>query len=284
MIGQLDLVSTSARGICLWLGLAASLCCWVATAWGVEVVAHRGASHLAPENTLASVELGWQKGADAVEIDVWLTEDGRIVALHDETTKRTAGRDWKVAERTFRELRTLDAGSWKDAAYAGERIPSLEEILATVPDGKRLFIEVKCSTAILPELERVLKASGRLPDQTVIISFDFALAKEAKRCMPDRPVLWIHGRSPKRDEKTGRVSARPEELIEKCRQAGLDGLDVNHESELTPEIVQRMHALGLELHVWTVNSPQEARRLIELGVDGITTDRPGWLRRELGTR
>ena len=252
----------------------------------VEIIAHRGASHSAPENTLAAVNLAWQRGADAVEIDIWMTKDGRIVALHDETTKRTTGGDWNVTERTLRELRSLDAGSWKGKAWAGEKIPTLEEILATVPDGKCLFIEVKENkrkARIVPELERVLSASGKRPAQTVVISFDFQIVAAAKARMPELPVYWIQGTSPSRNEKTGAVVEPPVELIERCRRAGLDGLDLKHDSKLTKEVVDAMHRLGLELYVWTVNSPEDAERLIALGVDGITTDRPGWLRRQLKT-
>jgi glycerophosphoryl diester phosphodiesterase len=249
----------------------------------VEVIAHRGASRLAPENTLAAVTLAWQRGADAVEIDVWLTADGRIVALHDETTERTTGEPGKVAERTLAELRALDAGSWKGAVFAGERIPTLEEILATVPDGKRLFIEVKCKAEILPELDRVLRTSGKEPAQTVVISFDFDTLRKAKSRMPDLAVYWIQGTSPSRNRETGAVVAPPDALIEKCRRAGLDGLNLKYDSRLTREIVAAMHRLGLPLYVWTVNTPEDARRLIAMGVDGITTDRPGWLRQRLQT-
>ena len=251
--------------------------------YSVEIIAHRGASHTAPENTLSAVNLAWQRGTDAVEIDIWLTGDGRIVALHDKNTERTTGESWQVAERTLDELQSLDAGSWKDAAFAGERIPTLDEILATVPDGKRLFIEIKSKAEILPELERVLTASGKQPNQTVIISFDFDTVRTAKSRMPKLPGYWIQGTSPSRNEKTGAVVAPPDELIEKCRGAGLDGLDLKYDSELTCEIVESMHRLGLGLYVWTVNEPEDARRLIALGVDGITTDRPGWLRGQLQT-
>lgn len=252
-------------------------------AFGVEIVAHRGASYSAPENTLASVRLAWQRNADAVEIDVYLTADGRIVALHDATTKRTTGKDWKVADRTLAELKTLDAGVWKGAAWAGEKIPTLQEILATVPDGKRLFIEIKCGPQILPELERVLKASGKQPAQTVVISFDLATVRAVKGTMPLLPVYWIRPTSPRRDKKTGQIVDRLDDLIETCRKSGLDGLDLAHDSQLTKELIARIHGLGLEMHVWTVNSPDDARKLIALGVDGITTDRPGWLREQLQT-
>ena len=94
----------------------------------VEIIAHRGASHLAPETTLASVMLGWQKNAD-VEIDVHLTKDNRIVVIHDETTKSTAEVELKVSETTAKELRQLDVGKYKGKEFAGEPIPFLEEVL-----------------------------------------------------------------------------------------------------------------------------------------------------------
>ena len=103
----------------------------------VEIIAHRGASYLAPENTMASVMLGWEKGAD-VEIDVYLTKDNKIVAIHDETTERTAGTDVNVAESTSEELRKLDVGSFKSEEYAGEQIPFLADIVKTIPPGRKL--------------------------------------------------------------------------------------------------------------------------------------------------
>ncbi|MEW6306614.1 MAG: glycerophosphodiester phosphodiesterase family protein, partial [Verrucomicrobiota bacterium] len=109
-----------------------------ATSGAVEIIAHRGASYDAPENTMASVKLGWKQKADGVEIDIWLTKDGKIILLHDENTKRTTGVDKKVHEQTFDELRRQDAGSWKDPKFKGEKLPTLDEVLKTVPKGKRL--------------------------------------------------------------------------------------------------------------------------------------------------
>jgi glycerophosphoryl diester phosphodiesterase len=256
----------------------------------VEIIAHRGASHDAPENTLAAASLAWAQEADAVEIDVWLTKDGHIVAIHDATTKRTTGRDLVVAESTLAELRALDAGSWKGPAWAGEKIPTLEEIVATVPRDKRLFIEIKCKTEILPELERVLKASGKKPDQTAVISFDLETLKAVKARMPELKVYWVHGTSPRRDEKTGlpirdektgQLVDPPEQLIETCRRAGLDGLDLAGDSRLTRNIVEQMNRLGLGLYVWTIDRPEHAQTLGDMGVNGITTNRPGWLAGQL---
>src|SRR5689334_354029 len=107
------------------------------------VVAHRGASHEAPENTLAAFRLAWEQGADAIEGDFYLTRDREIVCIHDDNTKRTSGEDLSVAASTLAQLRRLDVGRWKDPKWKGERIPTLTEVLATIPAGKRIFIEIK---------------------------------------------------------------------------------------------------------------------------------------------
>src|SRR6266704_983821 len=110
----------------------------------MQIIAHRGASYDAPENTLPAIKLAWEQGADAVEIDVHLSRDGRIAVIHDESTRKTGGVNKKVCDQAWSELQKLDVGCWKDRNWAGTCIPSLEEVLATVPQGKRLFIEVKC--------------------------------------------------------------------------------------------------------------------------------------------
>tara|TARA_B100000745_G_C19782764_1_gene256469 strand:- start:6 stop:407 length:402 start_codon:yes stop_codon:yes gene_type:complete len=118
------------------LGCAmASIFCQMATAGDVEIIAHRGASHDAPENTLESVKLGWAQGADAVEVDVYLSKDGHIVVHHDSDTKKLAGVDRKVVDQTLAELRQLDVGAWKGPKWKGVRIPELDDVLATIPEG-----------------------------------------------------------------------------------------------------------------------------------------------------
>src|SRR5262245_12288077 len=107
------------------------------------IVAHRGASADAPENTVAAFKLGFEQGADYAETDLRLSKDGQIVLIHDDNTKRTAGLDKKVREQTLEELRRLDAGSFKGEKWKGEPIPTLEEGLATVPKGKGIFLELK---------------------------------------------------------------------------------------------------------------------------------------------
>jgi len=145
--------------------------CQGVVAVDVEIIAHRGASHDAPENTLESVKLGWEQGADAVEIDVYLSKDGYIVVHHDGTTKKLAGVDRNVVDQTLAELQQLDVGAWKGDKWKGVRIPKLADVLATIPEGRRLFVEVKCGPEIVPDLAKAFKRSGKKPKQLVVISF-----------------------------------------------------------------------------------------------------------------
>src|SRR5258706_1541868 len=131
----------------------------------MQIIGHRGASLDAPENPLAEVRLAWQQQADAVEVDVHLSRDGKIVVIHDPNTRKLAGVNRKVARQTLAELRALDVGRRRGAAWIGERIPTLEEVLAAVPRSKRLFIEIKCGPEIAPELSRVLSRSDCRPEQ-----------------------------------------------------------------------------------------------------------------------
>ncbi len=243
----------------------------------VAYIAHRGASHLAPENTVASANLAWEKKADAVEIDVYLSQDGKIVVIHDGTTKRTGGTELKVAASTAQQLRQLDVGSFKDAAYAGERIPLLEEVIATVPPQRKLFVEIKCGPDVLAPLQKMIEQSGKC-DQIVIIAFDFETVKASKKRMPDIPTYWLVGT--RKDKETETWIPHSTKLVDDLAGTGLDGLNV-HWAGVTEEFAKAVHDAGLGLYVWTVNDPVEAARLAKLGVQGITTDRPGWLRGQL---
>jgi glycerophosphoryl diester phosphodiesterase len=232
----------------------------------VEIIAHRGASFDAPENTLAAFRLAWQQCADAVECDVRLTRDGHLVVIHDANTRRIAGADRPVAAQTLDDLRRLDVGS-------GERIPTLAEVLATVPDGKRVYVEVKAGPEAVPELDRVLAAGGLHPRQTVVISFSAEVVAAAKAARPDVPAYWVV-------ELTGRTTAA--ELIGTARAVGADGLDLSADpAVLDAAFASAVRAAGLKLCVWTVNDADLARAMIDVGVGAITTDRPGWLRDRL---
>ena len=151
-------------------GLGCTLAfCQQLTADDVEIVAHRGASYDAPENTLESVKLGWEQGADAVEVDVYLSKDGYIVVHHDSDTKKTAGVNRKVVDQTLAELQQLDVGARKGAKWNGVRIPELDDVLVTIPEGKRMFVEVKCGPEIIPSLAKAFEKSGKKAEQLVVI-------------------------------------------------------------------------------------------------------------------
>lgn len=245
----------------------------------VEIIAHRGASGDAPENTMAAFRLGWEHG-DANELDIHLTQDGQIVVLHDATTRRTAGLDKPVAQQTLAELRALDAGSWKGAAWAGEKIPTLKEVLDALPEKKRLYIEVKCGPEVLPELQRTIGAAAPKAAQLAIIGFSRETMVQAKKLLPKIPVYWIVPSKP--DPKTNRAPDL-DDLIATCRAGGLDGLDLHHGFPIDAAFVAKVRAAGLKLLTWTVDDPETARKHAAAGVDGITTDRPALLRRMLST-
>lgn len=246
----------------------------VASASAVEIIAHRGASHDAPENTMASFRLAWEQKADAIELDIYLTSDGRIAVIHDPTTKRTAGLDKKISEQTFDELRSLDAGSWRGPQWRAEKIPSLAEVLASMPEGKQVFIEIKCGPEVLPELAKVIGAAPCKPSQIVFIGFNYDTMRQAKALLPQIEMQWIV--QPGKD--SGGLEPSIDSLIEKATTAKLDGLDLSSGFAIDSAFVARVHAAKLKLNVWTVDSPGDARRFREAGVDAITTNRPALLR------
>lgn len=242
------------------------------------IVAHRGASAQAPENTLPAFHLAWEKGADAIEGDFFLTRDGRIVCLHDPVTERSNGPKLDVANAALDELRALDVGSWKGEDYRGTPIPTFEEVLATVPEGKRFYIEIKCGPEILPVLEKSLETSTLDRDQFVIISFHPDVIREAKKRFPDIKACWLRGFSD--DEKNGFRDPWPE-IRATLRHTRADGFSCAHCRLVDSELIGKVRDLGLEFHVWTVNQVDDAKRLRDLGVDSITTDVPGVLLKAL---
>ncbi|HUU01938.1 MAG TPA: glycerophosphodiester phosphodiesterase [Myxococcota bacterium] len=244
----------------------------------MEIVGHRGAAYLAPENTLQSVKLAYELGADAAEIDVQLTRDGRIVVIHDPTTGRTAGQDLDVAKSTAAELRRLDVGVFKGARYKGAKIPFLEEILADVPDGKKLLVEVKCGVEIVPLLIKTLERSGKI-DRVIVISFHFEVVVEVKRIRPKLPVLWLV--TSDKDKKSGSYRPYDPAIITRARGANLSGLGLRHDG-LAKDFAQSATKAGLLLFAWTVDDPSEARRLRTLGIDALISNRPGRIREQLG--
>ena len=243
------------------------------------IIGHRGASHSAPENTLAAFKLAWTEGADGIEADFRLSGDGRIVCLHDDSTGRTAGKNLTVAVSTLAELRRLDVGGWFGAAWEGEPIPTLAEILATLPRGKKLFIELKSGPEIAAPLAQELLQSGVAPDQLRLLSFSAPLLTEVKALLPGYRTCWL---TDYRLDKL-RVGWRPsrEEVLATLRQSGVNGLASRGRKILDEQFVADLRREGYEIHVWTVDAGATASRFAQLGVDSIMTNRPGWLRQQL---
>lgn len=248
-----------------------------------EFVAHRGASHLAPENTLASIRLAWEMDADAVEIDIFLISGGDLVLKHDPTLERITGEEGRVEEHTLEELRELDYGAWKGPQWEGEPIPTLDEALATLPEGKRLVVEVKSGTDTVEPMLEAFDRSGHPMHQIVVIAFSYEVAARAKQLRPHLTVYWLEGFS--QDEETGEWSPSMEEVVERALEAGLDGVNLRWVGPARDEdAVALIREAGLGFYIWTVNDVDDAQEAIELGVDGITTDRPAWLKGQLLSR
>lgn len=247
--------------------------------YGQLIVAHRGSSHTAPENTLAAFRLAWQEGADAIEGDFYLTKDGEIVCLHDKNTKRTAPGQTvlDVAKSTLAELRGLDVGSWKDKRYAGEKIPTLQEVLKTIPPQKKIFIEVKCGPDITPILKRQLEASDLKPEQITIICFDAKVVRECRSAMPQYKANWLT--SYKRSKERGVWRPDTDEVVKTVQKSGATGLGTQGNTEVIDErFVDILQEAGIELHVWTINDAKQARYFSGLEFESITTDKPAEIR------
>ncbi|AXA35719.1 MAG: glycerophosphodiester phosphodiesterase [Candidatus Hydrogenedentota bacterium] len=258
----------------LLIGCVTAVVIFSVTAWGkgseMMIIAHRGASRECPENTLAAVKRAWEIGADAVEIDVHLSADRKLVVIHDSTTSRTTGRDYVVSETLSSVLCSLDAGAWKGASFRGEKVPLLEEVLATVPKGKTLFVEIKSSPETVGVLKKVLERS-KAASQVVLISFDLKVIEAASRELPNIRRYWLRGTL--KDEATSAPLPHPATWISMAKAAGAHGLDLHH-AGMTADFVKAVREAGMELYVWTVNDPEIAKQMHALQCDGLTTDDP----------
>ncbi|MFO1490510.1 MAG: glycerophosphodiester phosphodiesterase family protein [Kiritimatiellia bacterium] len=236
--------------------------------------AHRGASSAAPENTPASFAEGWAQGADGIECDVHLTRDGEVAVIHDARTGRVAGRDLVVADTPWAGLRDLDVGSWKDPRFAGERIPLLREVLAAIPPGGRILIEVKSGPATIGPLAGVLAAAPAFPAHVVVMSFDAAVVAAAAAGIPGvLPMLLVDFQF-----RDGAWTPSGIESVEAALRCGARGLGWRCCPAIDAGTVAAARAAGMTLSSWTVNDPAEARRLAALGLDALTTDQPARIR------
>jgi glycerophosphoryl diester phosphodiesterase len=230
------------------------------------IFAHRGASAHAPENTLAAFELAVAQHADAIELDVKLSSDGRAVVIHDPTVDRTTGSHGWVKDLSFSQLRSLDAGSFFSEKYRAEKIPSLEDVFEAV--GKRTFINVELTNYSTPRdslVETVCMLVKRfsLQQRVMFSSFFASNLSKARAYLPEVPrgLLAFHGILGAWARSFGFNFGRYQALHP-------------HLKDVTSQQVQRVHRLNRRIHVWTVNATDDIRRLFHWRVDGIFTDDP----------
>ena len=225
----------------------------------VEVIAHRGASAYAPENTLAAYDLAVSQGADAIEMDVRVTADGELVLLHDPTLLRTAGEPTEVAALTARLVRKIDEL---------RRPPALDVVLSRYPARTRFLIDIKDPT---PHWEmRVVDAIARhgLDARATVQSFDLDGLRRLHEQAPHVPLAALFRRNARPRERLGEVAGFA------CAIGPWHGA-------VDAQLVQEAHALGLRVRPWTVDDGGEVARLAALGVDGLITNAPDLVRAAL---
>lgn len=243
------------------------------------IIAHRGASFDAPENTLAAFRLAFAQGADGIEADFRLSNDGEIVCIHDATTRRTAGTSRRVATHSLDELRRLDFGGWKGPQWQGERIPTLAEVLTVIPTGKKLFIECKDGMEIIAPLRKLLKTTTIDTEQLRFLAFDAPLLAALKQNFPSiKSCLNLEYH---RAGLIGPWRPLPKEILRIMADCKADGLSSQAHSLIDNEFVEHLHATGRELHIWTVDFLTAARHYQLLGVDSLISNRPGTIRQGL---
>ncbi len=229
------------------------------------VVAHRGWSWRAPENTLAAYKLAIDAGADMAECDVMLSKDGVPVLMHDDTLKRTTGVDKPVSALTTAELVELDAGAWKDKRFAGEKVPTLRQALALTQGKLRFIIEIKERDAALPVL-KVIRESGVAPDDLIVFSFSREAVATIAKAEPLLPTSWLLDEVP-----TDEAALR--EVFRQALRARTSAIGLSYK-KATAQVVRMAHERGFAVFTWTVNRESDMRRMIGLGVDAVITDRP----------
>lgn len=237
-----------------------------------SIWAHRGASSMAPENTLAAFRLAHELGADGIELDVQLTSDGQVVCLHDETLDRTTSGSGPVVRHTLDEVRALDA-SYGRTGYADVHVPTLEEVLATIgPTGMTINIELKNSVEPYPGLEQAVLAlvdGAGLAEQVVYSTFNHISATAiARSTQPSSVGLLFED-----------VLAEPWHYADHLAARALHP----HWKYVTyaPETIARCHDLGIAVNIWTVDDATVARTMADLGADALITNRPDAIRAAL---
>ncbi|MBJ6371267.1 glycerophosphodiester phosphodiesterase family protein [Sedimentitalea arenosa] len=253
-------------GVGFWAG--ARIIDGISTKDNVEIIAHRGAAGIRPENTLASVEQALEDGADWVEIDVQETADGQIVVVHDSDFMKLAGVDLKVWNATMEDLAEIDIGGWFDPVYADQRTPLLREVLERARDRAKVLIELKYYGHNENLEHRVIEIVEDLgmQDQVATMSLKYPLVQKMLELRPDWP--------------SGVLAATAVGDL-----SGLDGDFVAVSAgRASPWLARSLENRGKALFVWTVNDPLEMSKMISMGADGLITDEPALARKVVAAR
>ncbi|MEN6644984.1 MAG: glycerophosphodiester phosphodiesterase family protein [Armatimonadia bacterium] len=224
-----------------------------------ELMAHRGNSALAPENTLAAFAMALKTPSQWTELDVHLTADGEVVVMHDATVDRTTNGSGVIAEMTLAQIKALDAGSWFGAEFTNERVPTLAEVVDLVQDRIRLNVEIKSSAD--PESSRkvveILRRGGVL-EQSMISSFGLQAVLEVRQHW-DNPYLAL-------------ITGRGEDLAITIEHK-LQFFNVHYQA-VDEQLVAQAHEAGVGVCAWTIDDPALWRPFAELGVDIFCTNAP----------
>jgi glycerophosphoryl diester phosphodiesterase len=232
----------------------------------VLVVAHRGASAYAPENTLIAIKKAMDMEADYAELDVQLTKDKEVILLHDMNLKRTAGIDALLRNLTLEELKKLEAGAWFGKEFRGEPIPTLQDVIRLVKGKMRLNIEIK---TFRPEPEIAQKVvdiirSEHFENQCMVTSFNREVVIAVKRIAPEIITGFIFGKN------------YPDDVF----KGSWDVLSCNHRIA-TPEFIQKAREHNKQVYVWTIDSEKSIKRFIDRKVDGIISNKPDLVKKIL---
>lgn len=235
-----------------------------------DIVGHRGFSHVAPENTLAAIDLAIDAKADGSEFDVYRCRGGTIVVMHDRTVDRTTNGHGRVTELTLEAIKKLDAGSWKDPKYAGEPVPTLDEALARLKTSSCMaVVEIKME-GISKAVVQAIRKAGML-DQAAVIAFSKNVVSEVRALEPRLPCAWLCS---KRLEGTAAEQAAW--IAAQAADCKTTMVDLNFQM-LSSDVIEELHRRNITVWTWTVDDPAVMAALSRWGVDSITTNRPDLL-------
>ena len=226
-------------------------------------IAHRGASGIAPENTLTAFKKAIEIGVDAVELDLHGTADGEIVVIHDASLDRTTNLSGPIKQTTLEVIKRADAGAWFNPEFEGEPVPMLAEALACITDNAIAVLEIKDETIAAAVVQKIKEMD--LLELTVIISFHTSVLQTVRTLEPRIPTGWLIG--------SNNGHRDPIQLCQQISELGSSLLNVNHQL-VTEEFAYEIRRRGIALWSWTVDDIDRMRQVIAFGVQGITSNYP----------